>query len=83
MPTNKALGTVSNRLITSPAFRRSFRSNPIEAARFVAGDDVDLDELDALSSLSEKELDALSDIRKKLEVSHPDLVSDVNGGVAF
>lgn len=80
----KILSKVSDSLLTSASFRKSFRSNPLGTASFIGVKGTATEELDMLQRLTDEEIETLADIREKLIGAEPMLAAgDITGGVLF
>jgi hypothetical protein len=75
---------ITEKLITSPSFRKAFNSDQSAALKAAGFQELSFEELDvmeSISSLTASELDALRSIQSKLGKS--DQLSEVIGGVIF
>jgi hypothetical protein len=82
----RRLSRISDTVLTSRSFRRSFQSDPLSAVRAIGVDRISTSELktiDALADLNDQELDLLNSIRDRLGKANPDMLKDVIGGVIF
>ncbi|ACY13965.1 hypothetical protein [Haliangium ochraceum] len=77
---------VSHKLVREPSYRQSFRNDPAGAAKSIGASSLTDEDLRALSSLSDGELDTVAAIQQKVASGSPDWgteARDVNGGVIF
>lgn len=75
----KPIVAMTEALLSSNSLRKSFRNDPIATTQFAGVAGLTTQDLDALSSLSEQELQVLASVSARM----PANLDDTNGYVVF